>query len=466
MSITWYVDKISGSATNSGSSEGFPKASGSQAIYTSGDTTIDLSTDNPDLSLITPSGDTIYLQSATGGLWDSITIFAIIAIDDVLKTITISSAPTNTNTGKSWTIGGAFSTMQRAVDSHVAAAKENTCIKSSAVYTEAVISDHVLGDSNVFVIWEGYNITPGDGGIVEIDGQDIRAIGIDFPTKHVVIKNFHVHNHTSHGINTGDHGRIINCETDHNGNNGIQCTHGGIFLKCYSHENTNFGLLSAQGQAIVLCCVLNDNSGLYGLACAGGVVWKTIANGNAGVGLSIEGETGILGVVLDSFIDGKYQNTIAGIEFLGYMEGAVVINTLIYNCVSGIKGVEGVGFPPNVFSYNNLVNGNTIPYTNFGTTSGEVTSAPLFVNEGIDYTPASGSPAIEAGIDQVDFGIMAMVGNRSSIGGIEPVSTINPDYPSIGDVRYGILFDSNSQSGTLVLPSPNNVREGIGFGSP
>ncbi len=440
MAISWYVDKVGGSDTNGGSSEGSPKVSGAQVIYTSGDITIDLSIDAPDLSLVIPSGDTIYLQNSTGGLWDSITIFSIIAVDNILKTITVNSAPTNSNTGKNWSIGGAFATMQRAVNAHVASAKENTYIKSSAIYTESVTSDHVLGDSNIFVIWEGYSTSPGDGGKVEINGQNVRAIGIDFPTKYAVIKNFHVYNHTSHGINTGDHGRIINCETDHNGNNGIQCTHGGIFLKCYSHDNTHFGLLSAQGQAIVLCCVLNDNSGLYGLACAGGVVWRTVANGNAGVGLSIEGETGILGVVLDCLIDGKLLNTVVGIEFLQYMEGTVLINTVIYNCISGIRGVEAVGFPPNVFSYNNLIAGNTFPYTNFGTTSGEIMSMPLFINEGIDYTPASGSPAIGAGIDQINFGIMAINGNRSSIGGIEPVSIINPDYPSINDVRDGVVY--------------------------
>lgn len=462
--ITWFVDKIGGSATYSGSSEGSPKTSGSQAIYTSGSTIIDLSVDNPDLSSVVPSGDTIYLQNVTGGLWDSITIFAIVAVDDILKTVTVGSAPSNNGTGKNWAIGGAFSTMQRAVDAHAATTKENTYIKSSAVYTESVTSDHALGDSNIFVLWEGYNITPGDGGIVEINGQNVRAMGIDFPTRYAVIKNFHCHHHTSYGIVTGDHGRVINCETDHNGNNGIWCTHGGIFLKCYSHDNGQFGILSAQGQAIVLCCTINDNLGAYGLACAGGVVWRTIAKGNAGVGLSIEGETGILGLVLDSFVDGVYQNTITGIEFLGYMEGVAVINTLIYNCVSGIKGVEGVGFPPNVFSYNNLVNGNTIPYTNFGTTDGEVTSAPLFVNEGVDYTPASGSPAIGAGIDQIEFGVMAIIGNRSSIGGIEPVSTINPDYPSVSDVKDGVTFNSGSQSGTLVYPSPDDVRYGVVYG--
>jgi len=52
-------------------------------------------------------------------------------------------------------------------------------------------------------------------------------------------------------------------------------------------------------------------------------------------------------------------------------------------------------------SRNNCVNANTTAYTNAATFTGEVTSAPQFTNEvgGADYTPAAGSPLIDAGFD-------------------------------------------------------------------
>ena len=468
MGVTWYVDKVGGSATNSGSSEGNPKASGSQAAYNSGSGIIDLSLDLPDLSSVVASGDTIYLQSATGGVWDAATIFKIIAVDDILKTVTVGTAkPTNSNTGKNWAIGGAFSTMQRAIDAHYAGLNEDTYVKNSAVYTEAVISDHLLGVDETYSKFEGYSVTPGDNGIVEIDGKSTRSIGISFVTKDIVVKNFKVHHHVSHGISLGDRARVVNCESYNNGGNGINSTDGAICFRCYCYNNTADGILVAQGNAVILCCTLIDNN--YGLECAGGVVWKTLCRGNAVKNLRIMGETGQLGLVLDSLVDGDNKDSDVGIEIATYFatnDGAAVINTLVYDCVSGIEGYALIGFPPNVFSYNNLVNGNTTPYTNFGTTGGEITTAPTFINEGTDYTPASGSPAIEKGMDQVGAAFLALTGKRVSIGGIEPVENPIADYPLISDVRSGITFDSGSQSGTLILPSPDNVRLGVDYGAP
>jgi hypothetical protein len=430
MAHSWYVDKSAGSNLNGGSSEGSPKASGATATWTATVTTIDLSADTPDLSTVVANQDTINLVGATGGLWDSVTVFKIVAVDDTLKTVTVSSAPTNSTSG-AWKIGGAFATLQKAVDVHVAALVEHTYVKASAVYTEAVTSDHALGTNDLFSKWEGYTTTPGDSGIVEIDGQSARAIGIDFPSRNVVVKNFKSHHHTSHGFRGGDHPVYVHCESHTNGGNGFDASASGQFLKCYAHDNTAFGILSAQGFCAVLACVVNDNAGTYGVAATGGVAWKSVFRGNAGKAISMaEGEgTGTACLILDCLVDGDGKTTDLGVEFLTYYgagnEGTVaLINTLIYDCTKGVDGFATVGFPAQVLSYNNLVNGNTTAYEDFGTIDGEVTTTPTFVAEGTDYTPDVSSPALDAGVDQISLGIVASTGQRAAIGGIMSVEAV------------------------------------------
>ena len=100
---TYFVDPASGSNTNGGSSTGSAIVSGSSAD-TDGTTTIDLSTDNPDLSGVTANVDSIYLASETGG--KNSVIFDITAVDNTLKTVTVQDPPDNTAT-VAWAIGGA-----------------------------------------------------------------------------------------------------------------------------------------------------------------------------------------------------------------------------------------------------------------------------------------------------------------------------------------------------------------------
>lgn len=39
------------------------------------------------------------------------------------------------------------------------------------------------------------------------------------------------------------------------------------------------------------------------------------------------------------------------------------------------------------------------------------------------------------------------------------------DYPGVGDVRLGVVYDDSTLTGTLVLPAVSDVLLGIGYGT-
>jgi hypothetical protein len=45
------------------------------------------------------------------------------------------------------------------------------------------------------------------------------------------------------------------------------------------------------------------------------------------------------------------------------------------------------------------------------------------------------------------------------------ISSPQPDYPAVGNVRLGIVYANGTMTGTLVVPSPSDVRQGVHYGA-
>lgn len=116
---TIYVD-TGGSATNSGSSDNnAADLSGTNASCNPSSTTVDLSTDSPDLSGVATDGSaTIFLADATNS---NQKIFKITGVDNGAKTVTVDVAPTGNFTTSNWAIGGRFVWTQASIEGALAA---------------------------------------------------------------------------------------------------------------------------------------------------------------------------------------------------------------------------------------------------------------------------------------------------------------------------------------------------------
>lgn len=140
---TLFVD-TGGSATNSGSTDqNAANLTGAAATAAAAVITLDGS---PDLSGLSTSGanqSTIFLGQATNS---NQKIFWITAVDNVLKTVTVSVAPTGI-TSSSWAIGGRFVWTPASVEAALRAGDTvivNNDIASSAA---AVVTARTSGDS-------------------------------------------------------------------------------------------------------------------------------------------------------------------------------------------------------------------------------------------------------------------------------------------------------------------------------
>jgi hypothetical protein len=125
------------------------------------------------------------------------------------------------------------------------------------------------------------------------------------------------------------------------------------------------------------------------------------------------GANGCFFAILNCTIDGDAKDSDTGLIINGGTYGAAVVNTVLYDCTTGYSG-QGTDRGESVISRNNLVNANTTAYNSGATFTGEVTSAPVFVNEvaGADYSPDTGSPLMEAGLDggtSMDIGAVQSV---------------------------------------------------------
>jgi hypothetical protein len=307
-----------------------------------------------------------------------------------------SDAAAGTSEGTSWL------TIDKGMNTVVAGDK--VWVKAGT-YAELVTIDTV-GTATAPIIFEGYTTTTGDGGQATITGSSARAncvadSVVADTNLYYVFKNFRLTAATGAGLLT-DCSRLTfkNCKFDTNGTIGLSCRTtvceacefssngtngvttsgaggvGGIFIGCKFYSNTARGLAGGMGLVVFGCTFFN----------------------NGGDNIRVGGGGGTLSTVLNCTFDGNAKNSDSGISW-GPCDALAYVNNVLYDCDTGVVGDSSMG--ESICSRNNLVNANTTNYTNAATFTGEITSAPQFTNEvaGADYTPAAGSPLINAGLN-------------------------------------------------------------------
>ena len=286
------------------------------------------------------------------------------------------------------------------------AAGDKVWVKADGDYVEKPIID-TAGTNIAPIVFEGYTATPGDGGRATITRNGAApncltgSLGtadifyvfknfrftsplantyvISLNGNYVTFKNCKMDSASGGGGGVNGYGLLCeSCEFSSIGSNGVEVGgKGGIFIDCIFYSIGGYGLYHNNGSLVLICCTF-------------------FANGNAIYSGATEGNV----VVFNCTIDGNSKVTQTGLDF-GNTTGLLCFaNSVFYDCVRGIRQ-STASRGERVSSCNNLVNANTTAYTNASTFTGEVTSAPQFTNEvgGADYTPAAGSPLINAGLN-------------------------------------------------------------------
>jgi len=297
--------------------------------------------------------------------------------------------------------GAAFATIGYAM-SGVVVAGDKVWVKGDGDYNELVTITTIGTIANP-IAFEGYSSVTGDNGIATINGQATRANGIvdSLSTGNIfyIFKNLRITNCTGDGVNIDQRNtHWKRCKFDTNGGAGINCQIA-TFESCDFMDNSGNGLTGTTGPFVCVGCRFYRN-GADGAAMGQqtGVFFGCEFFSNNTNAISGGSLTNSILVVINCTIDGDGQDTVKGISCgTTVIPLLAVLNTVIYDCGTGVVAdMPG----DNKISLNNLVNGNGTPYTNFTTTSGEVTSAPAFNDEANnDYRPGTSSPLKNAGYD-------------------------------------------------------------------
>lgn len=421
MSTTLYVDGSVGVDTNSGSSEGAsPIASGTGAA-TANSATVALSSDSPDLSGVSV-GDTIRLNGETEG-YQSKDVYRITAVDDGADTVNVTPVPSTTTSSITWAIGGAVKVIQRAIDTSELNVASKLWIKASVTYTESMTLPNPWGLANTWGSIEGYTSTIGDDGIVTIDGETSRAIGVVMSLSinyGVTLRNLYCKNHTSHGFGSTscDGINYVRCRSSNNGGTGFLGDVNITCLDCYAHDNTLNGI-ECLGNAHIVNCISKDNT-VTGIKLDSGLVWSCLSIGNGTNGIQKSLGSGDFSCI-DNTIDGSTLTTNVGI-LIATTANTMVINNIVTGCIVGISA--SISAPDKIVSENNTLFANTDNYSSFTTNTREFTSDPQFVNAAaLDYTLALASESADNGHTPALLPWATMMGNRASIGALPPLPT-------------------------------------------
>lgn len=316
------------------------------------------------------------------------------------------------NAGNAEGAGNAWQTVDKAMNTVGAADK--VWVKASANYTELATIDTVGTTTNP-IVFEGYTATPGDGGRATITGSAARANCIattlgDGVDVFYVFKNFRLTNSTGVAFNAKlDHLTFKNCKFDTAGAAGVW-TQLSLFEDCDFESNGGDGVIVFAGGAIFVGCTFYSNV-VSGIICEHSLIVLNCTFFSNGSHTMKVGKTDALCAIINCTIDGDSKDSITGFRLNNVGIVLAVVNTVAYDCGTGMSN-DGGNMGERVVSRNNCVNANTADYNNMETFTGEVVAAPNFVNEaaGANYTPATGSPLIGAGFD---------VGSNMDIGAIQ-----------------------------------------------
>lgn len=278
----------------------------------------------------------------------------------------------------------------------------------SGDYTELASVD-TAGSATGVVSVVGYDVSIDEDPPVQItiNGSSTNNYGISSGVTsalYYTFRNIKVINSTGTGlaIGNGDSVSFFNCTSDNNGGSGCTVDNNAAFLMCTFSSNTDDGV-NGDNELILFGCKIFAN-GDDGVFANNSVVMSSLFYGMTGstdsyVTGSASTTTSVIGCTMDG------EGVTGGIGIRQQNAAAppsLFVNNILYDLGTAVDlaGASG-GF--SLAGYN-LINSNDTDYSNItAIPNSDVTGAPQFTDEaGDDYTLASGSPAIDAGLDASD----------------------------------------------------------------
>lgn len=318
--------------------------------------------------------------------------------------------------GGAGTIGDPF-TLAEARAAVVAGDK--VFIKADADYTTqdgasgSILHLSVTGTYANPITWEGYTTTPGDGGQVTFDTGTAgltRGVGASAGTvSHQILKNIICLGGTQ-GFN-GSNGAcdswvLINCKAENTSLAGYWLDTNLKFLRSVSKNCAQAYRLGSIN--MLIGCEAYGASSTYVFYGSGELLlYGCIGYNNAGLNYVNANPPR----VFNCTFDGENHATSVGVYANTTQEQEVAINNVIYDMQTGISAVnasattvdsDSMSFFDWSLFYSNVANVSGTSLNGYGDVSG--TGDPFTDEAADDYTLASGSEAIDAGIDAATVG--------------------------------------------------------------
>lgn len=161
-------------------------------------------------------------------------------------------------------------------------------------------------------------------------------------------------------------------------------------------------------------------------------------------------------IINNTFYGGQTPTGI-GIDF-GGNGSHLVANNIFYGLATAVT--NSVNQKSILMMNNNFFNNNT-NRINVDVGIGDIALDPGFVNaSGGNF--AVGTNMKAAGAPSV-FNAALSTTSYTDIGAAQRQEP-SPDFPSVGDVQQGVVFDNGNKTGEFVVPSIQDVRQNIGYG--
>ena len=319
---------------------------------------------------------------------------------------------------------GAWRTVDRAMNaiSGAGMGPHTVYVRGGRAYLETATID-TAGQAGRPVTLAGYSQVPGDGGVATLDGQNVRASGLNIAGGgglYYLLRNLRVIHCTGTGFDLGaaTSVRMVHCIAETNAMNGIAVGQDSVLLDCEAVGNAGSGLVAVSSTNVLSTLMVGCSSRGNGVQQIKGgslVLAFCMACGLPNGNHAISSPSASDGVCLiNCTVDGTGSTGATGLY--ASSSRCLVINTLFSNLR---RGIQALTLDPLRLARNNLffncLEGNLVNFTSDGH---DVLVDPGYLDAvGQDLHLRADSPALRAGYPaHVDIGAVQHC-SRSMIGG-------------------------------------------------
>lgn len=351
-------------------------------------------------------------------------------------TYTVTSASTNVASGCVSLTAGAAANQTRLIGYQTTRGDNGTkpLLQASGIATFTLVAVGAAGRvDNISA--DGASLTASRGFQVATGGNSALAIRCKAA------------NCTNSGFAGGTTAFVALCETT--GCSSVASFNSGLsYVGCVARANSVSGFTSP---ASAVGCLAINNTGASTIgftAIQGGSVQNCTAYGNGSHGFSFTGSTnGAIATNCLSASNGGF----------GFTVGSAYDNGLLVNCATYNNTSGAVSTNVTAASQIGLITLTGDPFTNAA---------------GLDFslnnTAGAGAAVRAAGIPTAT-GTYALPGGLSTptypdVGAARHPDPA-PDYPTAANVRFGVSYSFGTLTGTVVLPDPTDVASGVQYGA-